>query len=771
MKINDVSIRVLIPSVIGIVTFVILTVVTVILMVDLRKNELKSASVNAQLSAKEAGQKLAEVINSAGSVIRAYSGIVEELARSEEVPEHLKRGMVVNQMKELLLKEDRLDNIWCTMEPNAFGGPDSLFRGMPANDAEGHFLPWFIQTDKKVRQMPCTVNYDKDYYYLVSQSRQERLSDPYWEEDTDVKTHMFTITIPVLVNGACIGVIGTDFDVAEMNTLVSGLTGTSSVGKLLTDKGIVAVYHDLDRIGVLAEHGNRKILNQLSSGRMFEGMYTFEGREVYKVYVPIQLARHKHPWYYAIDVPKEDIYKQANTVVAELGIFNLVALAIIILCVWVFTRYILKGVTDITGTIHQLSYGNIDIGLAHRDGKNEIGQMHTELKRLIDGLQRTSGFARNVGQGNLDMDYEPLSDQDVLGNSLLEMRQNLKKASCDDAARRIEEERRNWSTSGMARFAEILRKDNHSMEALSYNIIYNLVRYLDANQGGIFILNEDGSEKYLEMKACFAYDRRKFIDKRMYPGEGLIGMCYQEGEPIYMTDIPDSYMSITSGLGTSNPKALLICPLKVNDEIYGVVEIASFKLFEPYQQEFILKICESIASTVSTVRTNLVTEHLLQQTRFQAEEMANQEEELRQNMEEMQATHDEMYRREADLSEALGKMEALRKESSIQEGYLKQLYESIFESFYVINFSADGIISDINQSTIDSFENITKENIVGKPLSAIIDDPEKILASMRMGQRYDTRQTVQKRNMRNLFVPFLDTDDNLVGFIVIAYDV
>jgi len=310
-----------------------------------------------------------------------------------------------------------------------------------------------------------------------------------------------------------------------------------------------------------------------------------------------------------------------------------------------------------------------------KESHDEIGDMAAELNELIRGLKETTEFALEIGKGNFESQFVPLSDEDDLGNGLLTMRMNLKHADEEDERRKKEDSQRNWASHGIAKFSEILRQNNDNIDKLNYEIISNLVKYCDANQGGLFLINDDERhDKHIELSGAYAYSRKKFLEKRIEMGVGLIGRSVQEAETIYMTDIPDKYVTITSGLGDENPRSLLIVPLKINDDVYGVIEMASFKEFEKYQIEFVEKIGENIAATLSSVKINIRTAQLLETTRQQAEEMKAQEEEMRQNMEELQATQEESARREADLERKVSEYEKIKKQ---QESFVKKLGGSL----------------------------------------------------------------------------------------------
>jgi hypothetical protein len=315
-----------------------------------------------------------------------------------------------------------------------------------------------------------------------------------------------------------------------------------------------------------------------------------------------------------------------------------------------FKREIIHKINGVKGSLEALAEGEL-VQIPAVTGQNEVAQMMVSLGHLAESLRHKASFSDEIAKGCLDTQLRVVSGKDVLGNSLLNMRDKLKEVAEEDR-------RRNWTVEGLARFGELMRSGKDFTD-LCNSILSGVVQYLHANQGALFVTRgEDGESPTLVLTACYAFDRRKHLEKTIHPGQGLVGQTYLEGETIYLTDVPNQYVTIGSGLGEAKPGSILIVPLKVNDKVEGVLELASFRPYQPHEIEFAEKVAGEIATTLATAQTAARTLQLLQQSQQQAEEMKAQEEEMMQNMEEMNATQEEYLRSERGYQQQISQLEA-----------------------------------------------------------------------------------------------------------------
>ncbi len=289
--------------------------------------------------------------------------------------------------------------------------------------------------------------------------------------------------------------------------------------------------------------------------------------------------------------------------------------------------------------------------------KNEIGLIGMHVNNSIENLKTATDFVTAIGEGNLAVNYQETlnSDYEVgknkLADSLIEMQTKLKQLNEEDR-------KRQWVNEGLAKFVDILRSSNDNIAVLCDKIIAALSQYTQSNQGGLYILNdEDVDNKFLELVSLFAFDLKKFDQRKIKLGEGILGQAFLEKETTYITDLPAEYVRITSGLGDASPNCILMVPLKVDKEVYGIVELASFKEYAPYVISFVEKLGETIAATLASVRAVEKNRQLIDQFQHQTEEMRAQEEEMRQNMEELEATQEESTRKEQGYIDQIAKLE------------------------------------------------------------------------------------------------------------------
>lgn len=365
---------------------------------------------------------------------------------------------------------------------------------------------------------------------------------------------------------------------------------------------------------------------------------------------------------------------------AVLILICIVSLVLTCLVIYYLTKSISRKLLIIKDAISSLSEGDlkeIDI-----NGETEIEEMKSSINYLADKLKEKSVFAEKIGQGDLLTDFIPSSEKDILGKSLLSMRDNL-------FVNAEEDKKRNWINFGLNKLSEVLRISNN-LGVLTDNVLRALIQYTNSLQGAIYVETDEAENQKLKMVACYAYERKKNLNVLINKGEGLIGQAFLENKPTYLTEIPES-LTISSGTGFARPKCMLIVPLTVNDETHGILQLASFQGLEQYQIDFVQKIAESLAISIKNSKVNERTNRLLDESLQQSELMKSQEEELRQNMEELAATQEEMKR----------KAETAERNAS---AYTNSVLKGLSSNMATIEFTPDGHILDANENFLKVFK-------------------------------------------------------------------
>jgi PAS domain-containing protein len=313
-----------------------------------------------------------------------------------------------------------------------------------------------------------------------------------------------------------------------------------------------------------------------------------------------------------------------------------------------------------------------------------LADHHADKVQLIDSISAIIG---KIKSGQYDKEKD-VAGEEVIDTALREIYEKFK--SDADIERH-----RSWINEGLAMLREVMGS-HAEIKSMSEEVVSRLIKHVKANQGGVFILND---QQELELLACYAFERKKYLNRIIKPGEGLVGQCYLERHPLYLTKVPPDYISITSGLGSANPGCILIVPLNLKDSTIGVLEIASFSPFMKYELEFIEKVAEAFAQSISTIRVSEETKKLLEKSLSREQEMKDQEERMKQNVEELYVTQEDM--RKVNLE-------------------MEELFKAIDALTATVELNRQGDITKLNDRFLHTL-NFTAQDLYGKSFSTLME--------------------------------------------------
>ncbi len=332
--------------------------------------------------------------------------------------------------------------------------------------------------------------------------------------------------------------------------------------------------------------------------------------------------------------------------IADNAIIQIILIFLSIPILVITSRRLKKEVASSNKLLDELDSNNRKY--LYDDGEVTTLEAKSIVEKSITSLKTAFGFVNHVSMGKFDEAKESIPpkardlNEKTLMGALLLMSARLQ---CVEQ----EEQKRQWMASGLNEFYGIVRNHQNDINSLADQATTFLTRYLKSQQGSLFLLTQDNGGECLSLRACYAFDRKKWLEKKIEIGAGLVGQAFLEGEPILMTEVPNGYTEITSGLGHTTPSCLLIVPLQYNHKTEAVFEVAGFVKYEAHQIEFLKKAGEFLASAIQGGKRTKEMETLLAQSQEQAEILRAQEEELRQSMEELQATNEEIARREREV--------------------------------------------------------------------------------------------------------------------------
>ncbi|MDQ3623974.1 MAG: HAMP domain-containing protein, partial [Verrucomicrobiota bacterium] len=304
-----------------------------------------------------------------------------------------------------------------------------------------------------------------------------------------------------------------------------------------------------------------------------------------------------------------------------------------------------------------------------KDLTDNVNRLAANLTTQVRAIAEVS-TAVTKGDLSRSITVEASGEVALLKDNVNEMIRNLKGTTQKNTEQ-------DWLKTNLATFTRKLQ-GQRDLQTVCKMTLSEMAPLVGAQHGVFFINEEQHDEALLKLLASYAYRDRKHLANQFKSGEGLIGQCLLEKERILLTDVPDDYVKIGSGLGEGRPANVVVLPVIFEGAVKAIIELASFQQFSDIHLTFLDQLMESLGIVLNTIQTNMRTEDLLKQSQSLTNELQSQQSELtdknkrledqarslqaseellKEQQEELQQTNEELQEKASLLSQQKSEVE------------------------------------------------------------------------------------------------------------------
>src|SRR6185436_5921159 len=332
-----------------------------------------------------------------------------------------------------------------------------------------------------------------------------------------------------------------------------------------------------------------------------------------------------------------------------------------------------------------------------KDLTDNVNQLAANLSTQVRAIAEV---ATAVTKGDLTRSIQVDARGEVasLKDNINEMIRNLKDTT-------IKNNEQDWLKTNLAKFTRMLQ-GQRDMLAVGKLILSELAPVVSAQHGVFYVIENpkdepsekteaagaaagtagaDHNEPYLKLLASYAFRNRKNVGNKFTLGEGLVGQAALERERILITNAPEDYVQITSGLGQAPPTNIIVLPVLFEGQVKAVMELSSFEKFSAIHQAFLDQLVESIGIVLNTIEANTRTEDLLKQSQSLAKELQSRQEELQNTNLELQEKAKLLAEQNAEVERKNAEVEQARQ--ALEEKAEQLALTSKYKSEFMANMS------------------------------------------------------------------------------------